>query len=146
MSVQEDVKAAMIAAMRSKESDKLTTIRLITAAFKQIEVDERIELDDTRCLQVLDKMAKQRRESIAQFTDAGRDDLVAKEQAELAIIGQFLPEQLSSAEIEKLIAEAIAQTGASSAKDMGKVIGALRDKVQGRADMSQVSKMVKEAL
>ena len=136
--IQEDVKDAM----RAKDKPRLATIRLITAAIKQREVDERIELDDTQVLVVLDKMCKQRRESISQFEQAGRDDLAAKEKAELELIQQYLPEQLSEAEINELIDAAMQSTGASSMKDMGKVMGQLKPKLQGRADMGAVSALI----
>jgi uncharacterized protein YqeY len=116
------------------------------SAIKQIEVDERIEVDDNRVIAVLDKMAKQRRESISQFESAGRDDLTAIEQAELDIIGEYLPEALSESEINALVEESIAATGAASIKDMGKVMGMLKPKLQGRADMGQVSQLIKSRL
>ncbi len=140
--IQEDMKAAM----RAGDKARLGTIRLIMAAIKQREVDERIELNDDQIVEVLDKMAKQRRESIAQYRDAGREDLVAKEAAELEIIQSYLPEALSEAEIDALIARAIEETGASGMRDMGKVMARLKPQVQGRADMSQVSARVKAAL
>ena len=140
--IQEDVKDAM----RAKDKPRLATIRLITAAIKQREVDERIELDDTQVLVVLDKMCKQRRESISQFEQAGRDDLAAQEKAELELIQQYLPEQLTEAEINELIDAAMQATGASSMKDMGKVMGQLKPKLQGRADMGAVSALIKARL
>jgi uncharacterized protein YqeY len=140
--IQEDVKDAM----RAKDKPRLATIRLITAAIKQREVDERIELDDTQVLVVLDKMCKQRRESISQFEQAGRDDLAAQEKAELELIQQYLPEQLSEAEINELIDAAMQDTAASSMKDMGKVMGQLKPKLQGRADMGAVSALIKARL
>ena len=140
--IQEDVKQAM----RARERDRLATLRLVTAAIKQKEVDERIELDDTQVLAVLDKMVKQRRESLEQYQKAGRTDLADKEQFELALIQQYLPEQLSEEDLAVLIDAAVAQTGASSIRDMGSVMGALRDKVQGRADMKAVSQAVKNKL
>ena len=140
--IQQDVKDAM----RAKDKPRLGTIRLVTAAIKQREVDERIELDDTQVLVVLDKMCKQRRESITQFEQAGRDDLAAQEKAELELIQQYLPEQLSEAEINELIDAAMEQTGASSMKDMGKVMGQLKPKLQGRADMGAVSALIKARL
>ena len=140
--IQQDVKDAM----RAKDKPRLGTIRLITAAIKQREVDERIELDDTQVLVVLDKMCKQRRESITQFEQAGRDDLAAKEKAELELIQQYLPEQLGEAEINELINATMEQTGASSMKDMGKVMGQLKPKLQGRADMGAVSALIKARL
>jgi uncharacterized protein YqeY len=140
--IQQDVKDAM----RAKDKPRLATIRLITAAIKQREVDERIQLDDTQVLVVLDKMCKQRRESITQFEQAGRDDLAAQEKAELELIQQYLPEQLTEAEINELIDAAMEQTGASSMKDMGKVMGQLKPKLQGRADMGAVSALIKARL
>ena len=140
--IQEDVKDAM----RAKDKPRLATIRLITAAIKQREVDERIELDDTQVLVVLDKMCKQRRESISQFEQAGRDDLAALEKAELQLIQQYLPEQLTETEINELIDAAMQATGASSMKDMGKVMGQLKPKLQGRADMGAVSALIKVRL
>jgi uncharacterized protein YqeY len=140
--IQEDVKDAM----RAKDKPRLATIRLITAAIKQREVDERIELDDTQVLVVLDKMCKQRRESISQFEQAGRDDLAAQEKAELELIQQYLPEQLTEAEINELIDAVMQDTGAASMKDMGKVMGQLKPKLQGRADMGAVSALIKARL
>jgi uncharacterized protein YqeY len=140
--LDEDVKAAM----RARDRDRLGTLRLITAAIKQREVDERIVLDDAQVLAVLDKMVKQRRESIAQFDAAGRTDLADKERAELAILQEFLPAALGEAELGQLIDEAIAASGAQSARDMGAVMALLRPKVQGRADMADVSRRVKARL
>jgi len=136
----------MKAAMRAQAKERLATIRLIQAAIKQREVDERIELDDAQVLAVLDKMVKQRKESISQYQNAGRDELAAKEQAEIDIIQEYLPEALSEAEVDAMIAEAIAATGASEVKDMGKVMGILKPKMQGRADMSAVSARIKAKL
>lgn len=140
--IQQDVKDAM----RAKEKQRLATIRLITAAIKQREVDERIELDDEQVLVVLDKMCKQRRESISQFEKAGRDDLIAREASELEIIQGYLPEQLGEDEIAAMIDTVMADTGASSIKDMGKVMGQLKPKLQGRADMAAVSALIKNKL
>jgi uncharacterized protein YqeY len=140
--INDDVKSAM----RAKDKDRLGALRLITAAIKQKEVDERIELDDTGVLAVLEKMVKQRKDSIEQYTKAGRDDLIAKEQYELDLIQSYLPEQMSEAEIEAVVAEAISATGASEMKDMGKVMGMVKPKVQGKADMGLVSKLVKAKL
>lgn len=140
--LDEDVKAAM----RARDRDRLGTLRLITAAIKQREVDERIVLDDAQVLAVLDKMVKQRRESIAQFDAAGRTDLADKERLELGILQEFLPAALTPAEIDRLIADAIAASGAQSARDMGAVMALLRPQVQGRADMSDVSRRVKARL
>ena len=140
--IQQDVKDAM----RAKDKARLAAIRLITAAIKQREVDERIELDDAQVTAVLDKMAKQRRESISQFEKAGRDDLIAQEVMELEIILSYLPEQLGEDEINALIDSAMQATGATSIKDMGKVMGQLKPKLQGRADMGAVSAMIKARL
>jgi uncharacterized protein YqeY len=140
--ITDDVKDAM----RARDKPRLATLRLITAAIKQQEVDERIELDDTQLLSLLDKMCKQRRESISQFEKAARDDLIAQEVSELAIIKTYLPEQLGEAEIAALIDETMAATGAASIKDMGKVMGQLKPKLQGRADMGAVSAMSKARL
>ena len=146
MSLKERITGDVKDAMRAKDKPRLGTLRLITAAIKQKEVDERIELDDTQVLTLLDKMCKQRRESISQFEKAGRDDLIAQENAELDIITTYLPEQLGEAEIAALIDEAMAATGAASIKDMGKVMGQLKPKLQGRADMGAVSGMIKAKL
>lgn len=140
--INEDVKAAM----RGKEKQRLAALRLITAAIKQKEVDERIELDDAQTTGVLDKMAKQRRESIAQYEKAQRADLVARERFELELIASYLPQPLAATEIQSLINGAIAATGAASMKDMGKVMGQLKGQMQGRADLGKVSGMVKARL
>lgn len=140
--ISDDVKAAM----RKKERERLATLRLIQAAIKQKEVDERIELDDMQTLAVLDKMSKQHQDSIAQYDKAGRRDLVEKEQAELAIVKEYLPEQLSEDEIREHIQKAIEETGAESMRDMGKVMGLLKPRLQGRADMGKISGLVKERL
>ena len=140
--IQQDMKDAM----RARDKPRLATVRLILAAIKQIEVDERIELDDARVTAVLDKMAKQRRESISQFEKANRDDLVAQETGELVLIQEYLPEQLSEDELNTVIEAALEQTGATSIKDMGKVMGQLKPRVQGRADMGAVSAMIKARL
>jgi uncharacterized protein len=133
-------------AMRAGEKERLATIRLILSAIKQREVDERIQLDDTQVLAVVEKMVKQRKESIAQFEAGGRADLVAKEQAEMAVLQTYLPTQMSDAEVDALIAEAVASTGAASIKDMGKVMAAVKAKAQGRADMGAVSARIKQKL
>ncbi|MBL1264437.1 GatB/YqeY domain-containing protein [Methylomicrobium sp. RS1] len=140
------IKDEMKAAMKGGDKFKLGVIRLILAAFKQVEVDERITLDNDRAIQVLDKMLKQRRESIKQYGDAGRSDLAEAEEAEVRIIQEFLPAALSDAEIEAMVREAIAESGAASIKDMGKVMGLLKPKMQGRADMALVSQKIKDAL
>jgi len=146
MSLKDRILSDVKDAMRAKDKPRLGTLRLITASIKQQEVDERIELDDTQVLTLLDKMCKQRRESISQFEKAGRDDLIAQEVLELDLIQTYLPEQLSEAEITALIEETLAATGASSIKDMGKVMGQLKPKLQGRADMSAVSALIKAKL
>lgn len=133
-------------AMRARDKKTLDTLRLVTAAVKQVEVDERIVVDEERMLVILDKLAKQRKESIAQFQAAGRDDLVAQEQFELDLISQYLPEPLSEADIEALIAKAFADVGAEKMSDMGKVMAQLKPQLQGRADMSKVSAMIKARL
>ena len=133
-------------AMRAGEKERLATIRLILSAIKQREVDERIQLDDAQVLAVVEKMVKQRKESIAQFEAGGRADLVAKEQAEMTVLQTYLPAQMSDAEIDALIAEAVASTGAASIKDMGKVVAAVKAKAQGRADMGAVSARIKQKL
>ena len=140
--IQEDMKTAM----RSQDKERLATIRLILAAVKQKEVDERIELTDEHLLAILDKMVKQRRESIKEFTAGNRLDLADKEVQELTVIQHYLPAQLSDAEIEAAVTASIQEAGATSAKDMGKVMTILRPKVQGRADVAAVSNLVKEKL
>ena len=140
--LQSDMKSSM----KSHDKPRLLVVRLMLAAIKQIEVDERIELDDNRIIAVLDKMTKQRRESIEHFSKASRDDLVAIEEFELQIIREYLPQALSEAEINTLIEQSIEATGAASIKDMGKVIGRLRPQLQGRADMSMVSQLIKSRL
>jgi uncharacterized protein YqeY len=140
--INDDMKTAM----RAKDKERLGVIRLILAAIKQQEVDTRAAMNDTAVLAVLDKMLKQRRDSISQYEAAGRDDLAQKEQFEVEVIQQYMPEALSEAELEQLIKEAIATSGAQSMKDMGKIMTELRPKVQGRADMGQVSQKVKALL
>ncbi len=136
----------MKSAMRAKEKERLMTIRTILAAIKQQEVDTRKELDDTDVLAILDKQSKQRRESISQYSSAGRDDLVAQEELELGFIQEYLPEALNDDEIQSLINEAIEATQASSMKDMGKVMAYIKPKAQGRADMGEISTQIKAAL
>ena len=140
--IQDDVKNAM----RSHERDQLAALRLVTAAIKQKEVDERIELSDEQVLAVLDKMVKQRRESLEQFENAGREDLAEKERFELGLIQTYLPEPLGADELAALIRNTIEELGASSIRDMGPVMTALRGQVQGRADMKAVSQAVKDQL
>lgn len=144
--LKQKITDAMKEAMRAKEKARLGTIRLILAELKRIEVDERIELDDARVLAVLDKMNKQRRDSITQFDAAGRDDLAAIEREEMEVIATFLPAALSEDDINALIRDAIATTGATGMQDMGKVMGLVKPKVQGRADMGAVSKKIKAQL
>ena len=140
--IQEDVKTAM----RARDQKRLTALRLITAAIKQVEIDQRIEMDDKAVLAVLDKMVKQRRDSLEQYENAGRDDLAAQEKFELELIAVYLPEALSDDELASLIKQVVADTGASSIRDMGTVMNKLREQVQGRADMKAVSSAVKEQL
>ena len=142
----EIVKAAMKAAMRARDKQRLGTIRLMQAEFKRVEVDERIELDDARVLAILDKMLKQRRDSARQYRDAGREELAAVEDAEIAVIQEFLPAQLSEEELVQMVDAAIAASGASGMQAMGPVMAALKPQLQGRADMGAVSKLVKARL
>jgi uncharacterized protein YqeY len=146
MSMKDRISDDMKAAMRARETERLGTIRLLLAAIKQREIDERVTLDDAAVASVVDKLIKQRRDSMAQFQAAGRDDLVAKESAELAVLQGYMPEQLSDAEVAVAVREAISQAGASGPQDMGKVMGALKAKLAGRADMTAVSAQVKAAL
>jgi uncharacterized protein YqeY len=136
----------MKAAMKAREKKRLGTIRLALAALKQREVDDRIELDDTIVLSIIDKMVKQRRDSLAQFEAADREDLAAQERLEIDILLSYLPRQLSESEVEALVATAVTNTGATSMKEMGALMGALRPQVQGRADMQMVSAKVKARL
>jgi uncharacterized protein YqeY len=140
--LQDDMKAAM----KAGDKPRLGVIRLINAAIKQREVDERIELDDAQVLAVLDKMVKQRRDSIAQYEQAHREDLAEQERYELELCRSYLPEAMSEAEIAAVVQEAMDTTGAASMKDMGKVMGRIKPKLQGRADMGAVSAMVKQRL
>ncbi|MEW8373639.1 MAG: GatB/YqeY domain-containing protein [Candidatus Thiodiazotropha sp.] len=140
--ILDDVKQAM----KAKQKERLGTLRLITAAIKQREVDERCELDDTQVLAILEKMIKQRRDSIKQYEDAGRQELADQEKSEIAIIEAYMPAGLGEDEIAALIEGAIAETGASEMKDMGKVMGLLKPQMQGRADMGKVSGLVKQKL
>jgi uncharacterized protein YqeY len=140
--ITEDMKAAM----RAGEKDRLSCIRMLQAGIKQREVDERVELGDAEVLAVIDKMIKQRKESVAQFQAGNRADLVARESAEIALLSTYLPAQLDTAEIDAMIKDAIASTGATTMKDMGKVMGVLKPKVQGRTDMGALSARIKSAL
>jgi uncharacterized protein YqeY len=146
VSLKEQLQQDMKQAMRGGDKRRLGAIRLVLAAIKQREVDERIELDDAAVTAVLDKMAKQRRESIAQYSKAGRDDLVEQENFELELLKTYLPEQLGEAEIDAMIEATIQSTGAASVKDMGKVMGQLKPRLQGRADMGAVSARIKTRL
>jgi uncharacterized protein len=146
MSLKERITEDMKTAMRGAQKERLGTVRMILAGIKQREVDERVTLDDSQILAVIDKMVKQRRESIASFEAGGRADLAAKETAEIALLQAYLPAQLSQEEIETLIAAAIASTGAASMKDMGKVMGQLKSELAGRADMGAVSARIKQKL
>jgi uncharacterized protein len=146
MNIKENIQSDLKDAMRARDKKRLDTLRLVTAAIKQIEVDERISVDDARMLQILDKMAKQRKESIAQYKNAERHDLVAQEQFELDIVGLYLPKPLDEDEVVQLVQEAIAECAAASMADMGKVMQWLKPKLQGRADMSHVSKLIKTEL
>lgn len=137
---------AMKDAMRAQDKDRLGVIRMALAAFKQIEVDERVDVDDARALAVVEKLVKQRRESASAFEQGGRADLAAREQAEIAVLKDFLPEPLSEAELASLISAAIAEAGATSARDMGKVMNLLRPMVSGRADVGALSQQVKARL
>jgi uncharacterized protein YqeY len=146
MSLKEKIKDDIKQAMRDKNESRLTTLRMLSAAIQRREVDERIQLDDAQVLAVIEKLVKQGRESIEQYVKGGRQELADKESGEIAIFQSYLPQQLGEAEIDKLVSEAIAATGASSIRDMGKVMGVLKPKLQGRADMGQVGSKVKNKL
>ena len=146
MALREQLNEDIKTAMKAREQDRLATLRLMLSAVKQREVDERITLDDTGVIGVVEKMIKQRRESIAQFEKAARQELADREKAEIAVLEAYLPKQLSQAEVEAIVAEAIASTGAASAADMGKVMGVVKPKLAGRADMGKVSGLVKAKL
>jgi len=146
MSIKDRLQQDMKDAMRARDKARLSTIRLILAAIKQREVDGRIELDDAQVVAVLEKMVKQRRESIAQFGQAGRDDLVAQENSELEVITPYMPAALSASEIDQLVDAALAATGAASIRDMGKVMAELKPQLAGRADMGAVSALIKARL
>ena len=146
MSLKEKITEDMKTAMRAKETARLGTVRLLLSAMKQKEVDERVVLTDADILAIIDKMVKQRRESIAQFEKAGRNDLADVEKAEIAVLSAYLPQQLSEAEVAAAIAAAIAETGASGAKEMGKVMGLLKSRLAGKTDMGKVSGLVKAKL
>jgi uncharacterized protein YqeY len=140
------IKSSIKDAMRAKDKPRLSTLRLASAEFKRVEVDERIDIDDDRALDILDNMVKHRQNSIEQYEQADRHDLADTEKFEISVISEFLPEALSEDELAKIVADAVAQTGAASMQDMGKLMGVLKPQVQGRADMAQVSRMVKAAL
>jgi uncharacterized protein YqeY len=144
--LKKQIQDAAISAMKSGEKPRLAVIRLITASIKQIEVDERIDLDDARIIAILDKMVKQRRESISQFKTASRDDLIKQESFEIDIIQEYLPQALSEEEVDDIVNKAIEQTSASSIKDMGKVMGLVKPQIIGRADMGEVSGRIKSIL
>jgi hypothetical protein len=146
MSLKQQLTDDMKAAMKSGEKDKLQVIRLINAAIKQREVDERIQLDDTQVLAVLEKMVKQRMDSITQYEAAAREDLAQVERYELGVIQGYLPAQMSAAEVEAIVVASIAEAGAAGPKDMGKVIGLVKPKVAGRTDMGKLSELVKQKL
>jgi len=146
MSLKDRITEDMKAAMRAKESERLGTIRMLTAAIKQREVDERIQLDDVQVLSVIEKMIKMRKESIEQFKSGGRDDLVAREAKEIELLQGYLPAQLAESEVDALIREAIAESGATSIKEMGKAMALLKQKAQGRADMAAASAKLKAKL
>ena len=146
MSIKKELNQAVIAAMKAKEKDRLKTLRMATAAIKQIEVDERIEVDDTRTLAIIDKLIKQRKDAAQQFKDANRKDLMEQELSEITVLQEFMPQPLSEDEIASLIDSAINETGANSMKEMGKVMAILKPQIQGRADMGLVSKTVKQKL
>jgi uncharacterized protein YqeY len=141
--IKQRVNAAVKDAMRAQAKDRLGVLRLIAAEYKKIEVDERVEVDDARALQLLDKMVKQRRDSVAQFTAGGRPELAEKENFEISVIQEFLPQSLTEEELIALIKEAIAETGATSGQDMGKLMAIIKPKAQGRCDMSKVSQLIK---
>lgn len=144
--IKQHLNDAMKLAMRAQDKQRLGVIRLIQAAFKQVEVDERVVITDELALQIMSKMVKQRRDSIKQFADANRDDLVAVEEYELTVLSDFLPAAMSTEEIKSCVTAAISETGASSVKDMGKVMEVLKPKLQGRADMGEVGKLIKTLL
>jgi len=144
--LKQRITTEMKAAMRAKDKERLSTIRMMLAELKRIEIDERIELDDTRVLTVLDKMSKQRRDSISQFEEAARMDLASAERRELEVIKTFLPQPLTNEELAVIVQQAAEQSGAQSMQDMGKVMGLVKPQVQGRADMGNISKLVKAVL
>jgi uncharacterized protein YqeY len=144
--LKQQITTEMKAAMRAKDKERLSTIRMMLAELKRIEIDERIELDDTRVITVLDKMSKQRRDSISQFEEAARMDLASAERRELEVIKTFLPQPLTDEELAAIVKQAAEESGAQSMQDMGKVMGLVKPQVQGRADMGNISKLVKAVL
>lgn len=144
--IYQQVVADVKTAMKARDKKRLAALRLMMSEFKRVEVDERIEIDDTRALVILDKMTKQRKDSFTQFSDAGRDDLAEIEAFEISVISEYLPQGLSGEEISQLVADAVLKSGATSMQDMGKVMGILKPQIQGRADMSEVSARVKQQL
>lgn len=146
MSLKDRITEDMKAAMRARDSERLSTIRMLLAAMKQKEVDERVELDDTAVIGIVDRLLKQRRDSIAAFAQAGRDDLVARESAEVAVLQAYLPQRLGADEVTSEVARLVAELGASGPGDMGRVMAAAKQRLAGKADMAQVSAAVKQAL
>ena len=146
MALKERINEDMKSALRARETARLAAVRLLLAAIKQKEVDERVEMDDARVLAVLEKMVKQRKDSIEQYDKAGRDDLAAVERAEMAIIDTYLPAKMGEAEIRAAIEAAVAETGATGPADMGKLMGVLKPRLAGQADMGEVSKLIKQRL
>lgn len=146
MSLKQQITEDMKCAMKARQTDKLSTIRMLLAAMKQVEVDERVELDDNRIVAIITKMVKQRQDSVRIYREAGRNDMADKEAAEITVLQAYLPQQLSNDEIAAAVAKAITQTGASGMSDMGKVMGVLKGELAGRADMAIVSRVLKEKL
>ena len=146
MSLKQQITEDMKCAMKARQTDKLSTIRMLLAAMKQVEVDERVVLDDNRIIAIITKMVKQRQDSVRIYREAGRNDMADKEAAEITVLQAYLPQQLSDAEIAAAVDNAITQTGASGMSDMGKVMGVLKGELAGRADMAVVSRVLKEKL
>jgi len=144
--IYQQVSAEVKIAMKAREKDRVAALRLVMSEFKRVEIDERIEIDDKRALIILDKMVKQRKDSLKQFEDAGRDDLARIEALEIAIIGEFLPDQLGADEVAQIVTRAIDQSAATGMRDMGKVMAIVKPQVQGRADMGEISSLVKSQL
>jgi uncharacterized protein YqeY len=144
--IYQQVSAEVKIAMKAREKDRVAALRLVMSEFKRVEIDERIEIDDKRALIILDKMVKQRKDSLKQFEDAGRDDLARIEALEIAIIGEFLPDQLGTDEVAQIVTRAIDQSAATGMQDMGKVMAIVKPQVQGRADMGEISSLVKSQL